>query len=210
MLDLVGAGIGWHTVSDGWGRGGSAGRGVVVPGSRVPALPLLEREAEVAALGCALQGVTWCSGHGRRPARRWASSTSASDLRHTGNTMAAATGASTKELMVRMGHASPQAALIYQHATADRDQAIAAALSDMASKAAVVPIRPARDLTSDSLGHVEERERPRDVRAMRGPRSGPEHVDRDAQISGGSGGHLAPVGGDAEPQRSVVDDGGGE
>lgn len=29
------------------------------------------------------------------------------DLRHTGNTWAAATGASTRELMVRMGHASP-------------------------------------------------------------------------------------------------------
>ena len=51
------------------------------------------------------------------------------DLRHTGNTMAAATGASTKELMVRMGHASPRAALIYQHATRERDKAIAAALN---------------------------------------------------------------------------------
>ncbi len=40
------------------------------------------------------------------------------DLRHTGNTLAAATGASTRELMARMGHASPRAALIYQHATA--------------------------------------------------------------------------------------------
>ena len=29
------------------------------------------------------------------------------DLRHTGNTLAAATGASTRELMARMGHASP-------------------------------------------------------------------------------------------------------
>ena len=41
------------------------------------------------------------------------------DLRHTGNTLAAATGASTKELMSRMGHASARAALIYQHATRD-------------------------------------------------------------------------------------------
>ena len=49
------------------------------------------------------------------------------DLRHTGNTLAAATGASTKELMARMGHASPRAALIYQHATRERDQAIATA-----------------------------------------------------------------------------------
>jgi integrase len=56
------------------------------------------------------------------------------DLRHTGNTLAAATGASTKELMVRMGHASPRAALIYQHATEERDQAIAQALSDQISR----------------------------------------------------------------------------
>jgi integrase len=53
------------------------------------------------------------------------------DLRHTGNTLAAATGASTRELMARMGHASSRAALIYQHATRDRDAAIAAALSDL-------------------------------------------------------------------------------
>lgn len=53
------------------------------------------------------------------------------DLRHTGNTLAASTGASTKELMARMGHASPRAALIYQHATEERDQVIADALSQM-------------------------------------------------------------------------------
>lgn len=53
------------------------------------------------------------------------------DLRHTGNTLAAATGASTRELMARMGHSSMRAALIYQHATKDRDAAIAAALSEL-------------------------------------------------------------------------------
>lgn len=53
------------------------------------------------------------------------------DLRHTGNTLAASTGASTKELMARLGHSSPRAALIYQHATADRDAAIASALNDL-------------------------------------------------------------------------------
>ena len=53
------------------------------------------------------------------------------DLRHTGNTLAAATGASTKELMARMGHVSPRAALIYQHATRDRDVVIAKALDGM-------------------------------------------------------------------------------
>jgi hypothetical protein len=51
------------------------------------------------------------------------------DLRHTGNNLAAASGASTRELMHRMGHASMRAALIYQHATSERDQEIAASLS---------------------------------------------------------------------------------
>jgi integrase len=54
------------------------------------------------------------------------------DLRHTGNTLAAATGASLRELMSRMGHASSRAALIYQHATNDRDRAIAEALNELA------------------------------------------------------------------------------
>ena len=53
------------------------------------------------------------------------------DLRHTGNTLAASTGASTKELMSRMGHASARAALIYQHATRDRDAEIADRLSTL-------------------------------------------------------------------------------
>jgi integrase len=57
------------------------------------------------------------------------------DLRHTGNTLAAATGASTKELMARMGHASARAALIYQHASAERDVLIAEQLSAMTEKA---------------------------------------------------------------------------
>jgi integrase len=50
------------------------------------------------------------------------------DLRHTGNTLAASSGASTRELMHRMGHASMRAALIYQHATSKRDREIAAAI----------------------------------------------------------------------------------
>jgi integrase len=46
------------------------------------------------------------------------------DLRHTANTMAAP-GSSTRELMRRMGHASTRAAMIYQHASDDRDRLIA-------------------------------------------------------------------------------------
>jgi integrase len=50
------------------------------------------------------------------------------DLRHTGNTLAAGSGVSTRDLMSRMGHDSMQAALGYQHATATADTRIAAAL----------------------------------------------------------------------------------
>ena len=55
------------------------------------------------------------------------------DLRHTGNTLAAITGASTKELMTRMGHSSTRAALGYQHATEERERLIATKLSEMIS-----------------------------------------------------------------------------
>ena len=43
---------------------------------------------------------------------------------------------SPRELMTRMGHASSRAALIYQHATADRDRAIADALRKLAVRGA--------------------------------------------------------------------------
>jgi integrase len=60
------------------------------------------------------------------------------DLRHAGNTWTAAQGASVAELMRRMGHASPAVALCYQHATEDRDQTLARALSNMVTPAEVV------------------------------------------------------------------------
>jgi len=53
------------------------------------------------------------------------------DLRHHAGTLAAATGASTAELMARLGHSSPAAALRYQHATRDRDEAIASIMGDL-------------------------------------------------------------------------------
>jgi integrase len=52
------------------------------------------------------------------------------DLRHTGNTLAAATKTSLRDLMARMGHDSPRAALIYQHATSEADRAIAKAVNE--------------------------------------------------------------------------------
>jgi len=54
------------------------------------------------------------------------------DLRHTGAVLAAQTGATLAELMARLGHSTPAAALRYQHAAEGRDQIIAKALSDLA------------------------------------------------------------------------------
>lgn len=61
-----------------------------------------------------------------RPDLRW------HDLRHTGATLAAQSGATLAELMSRLGHSTPAAALIYQHAAEGRDKALAARLSAMA------------------------------------------------------------------------------
>ncbi len=53
------------------------------------------------------------------------------DLRHSGAVLAAATGASLAELMARLGHSTPQAAMRYQHAAQGRDREIAALLSKL-------------------------------------------------------------------------------
>lgn len=52
-------------------------------------------------------------------------------LSNTGNHLAAqAPGAMLRDLMVRMGHGSMRAALIYQHASQDADRHIAESLSE--------------------------------------------------------------------------------
>jgi integrase len=56
------------------------------------------------------------------------------DLRHTGAVLAAATGATLAELMARLGHSTPAAAMRYQHAAHARDVEIAAKLSEMAAR----------------------------------------------------------------------------
>lgn len=55
------------------------------------------------------------------------------DLRHTGNMLAAGTGAGLRELMDRMGHSTSRAALTYLHASDERQRAIAEALSKLTS-----------------------------------------------------------------------------
>lgn len=54
------------------------------------------------------------------------------DLRHTGAVLAAQAGATLAELMGRLGHSTPQAAMRYQHAAKDRDAIIARRLSALA------------------------------------------------------------------------------
>lgn len=62
-----------------------------------------------------------------RPDLRW------HDLRHSGAVLAAATGATLAELMARLGHSTPAAAMRYQHAAQGRDKQIAALLSKIAA-----------------------------------------------------------------------------
>jgi integrase len=50
------------------------------------------------------------------------------DLRHTGNHLAAKSGAGLRDLMARMGHDSERAAMIYQHEAQGADQAITKAI----------------------------------------------------------------------------------
>ena len=71
------------------------------------------------------------------------------DLRHTGGTLSAATGASLKELMARLGHSSVRAAMMYQHATRDRDRAIAQALGAL--------VREVRPEAAEGPGEQDER-----------------------------------------------------
>jgi integrase len=56
------------------------------------------------------------------------------DLRHMGNILSAAAGASLRELMDRMGHASTRAALIYLHGSDERQQKIASNLDALAQQ----------------------------------------------------------------------------
>ena len=111
----------------------------------IPAVLKPELEAHLAVFSApGKKGLVFCGSEGQ-PLRRasWYTAWSRTmaelgiegmkphDLRHTGNTLAAMTGASTKELMARFGQSTSRAALIYQHATKDRDREIADALNGL-------------------------------------------------------------------------------
>jgi len=75
------------------------------------------------------------------------------DLRHHALTLSARMpGVTTKELMARAGHTSPRAALIYQHATAERDRAIADHLDAVIASARRTPKAVVVGLPESSWG----------------------------------------------------------
>lgn len=76
------------------------------------------------------------------------------DLRHTGNTLAASTGASTRELMARMGHSTARAALIYQHASPARDRVISDAVSGLVDKGRKKKRKPKKKQDPKPKGHA--------------------------------------------------------
>jgi integrase len=64
------------------------------------------------------------------------------DLRSTAATVATQSGATTKEVMARLGHATPEMALLYQRATEQREADLAAAMDDVIKSGSnVVPLR---------------------------------------------------------------------
>jgi integrase len=71
------------------------------------------------------------------------------DLRHNGNTIAARSGASLRDLMERLGHDSVRAAMIYQHSTAQADRKIADAMDSKINE-----VRPPDDDDDDGSSGV--------------------------------------------------------
>ena len=70
------------------------------------------------------------------------------DLRHTGATLFAGTGATLADLMGRLGHTTPGAAMVYQHAAEERDKMLSARLSDLVQPAS----SPCGDVGTDLPG----------------------------------------------------------
>jgi integrase len=63
------------------------------------------------------------------------------DLRHTGTQFTANAGANPQELMARMGHDSPRAALIYLHSSVERQRTLAEAVAKAARAELAKPKR---------------------------------------------------------------------
>jgi integrase len=81
------------------------------------------------------------------------------DLRHTGNALVADAGASLRELMERMGHASTRAALIYLHSTDERQRKLADAVGKQA-RAELRKARKPKDAAPESGTKVARKRNP--------------------------------------------------
>jgi hypothetical protein len=79
-------------------------------------------------------------------------------LRHTGNTLAAETGATLRELMDRMGHRSTRAALIYLHARDQRDRAIADGLDTIIGTAHLATPQTVSDRHDGHAGGTKQQQ----------------------------------------------------
>jgi hypothetical protein len=193
-------------------------------GRRIVALPAVAAAALVEHLGSYSQpgpdGLVFTSTEGallRRSnfnRRVWRPATRAvglkglrfHDLRHTSATLSIAAGASTRELMARMGHSSSAAALRYQHVMAGRDAAIAAALDELIEAASTlegrnhgkgqaVSLRHLWPIRSPQYGQAEPEDddrragastaRPRPSAAV--TRAGPATAEPDGEGSGPAG-----------------------
>jgi integrase len=83
------------------------------------------------------------------------------DLRHTGNQLTANAGANLRELMVRMGHDSERAALIYLHSSAERQRVLAdevgkAATAELAKVKAAKPSGTRTAHAPDEAGNSDD------------------------------------------------------
>jgi integrase len=121
-------------------------RTVAIPASILPALRVhLDSYAEAGAKGRVFVGVKGATMRRGNLQPMWSRALKKAglprgfhfhDLRHTGNTWAAGSGANLRELMDRMGHSSMRAALIYLHANRGASKAIAAGIDRQLAEAA--------------------------------------------------------------------------
>ncbi len=80
------------------------------------------------------------------------------ELRPTAGTLAAQTGATTKEIMARMGRASSRAAMIYQHVSDERDRRLAQGRAEMIAEEGISPSGLRARLGHDASDEATDRD----------------------------------------------------
>ena len=158
-------------------------RDVVIPPNVVPLLvDHLNRFAGIGPDGWLFEGPHRSVVSPRTIDRQWAKARKAierpdlhyHDLRHTGLTFVAMTGATTAEIMASGGHASPAAAFRYQHATQPRMTAIANALAAIAD-GRLQPLAPTKGHAGDTTSSGASADRPQ----AEGPIAAVHRMQRD-------------------------------